>query len=572
MEEFQEIILAYLESENDSDQNFGDLIKYSQSKHNFDDRMELYEKLKMISSLIRNHHRSPDFYNRVKQIFIFFKNKIEQTFSNFELYDIFKNDSLVIFILYDIKMITIDKCNISQFYYYYFSPEIQKFIENDTKETIENELSQSQTNVLEEINKKTYVHNLIQNDLIEDFISYVNRFNISLEKTIIQNSTYEKNEFLIDKKPTFIEYAAFYGSIQIFQYLKLSNVRLKSSLWLYVIHSKNAELIHILEENKVKPPENSYEKCLEEAVKCHHNDIAKYIKDNLIDKNDDDYNSFAPYCYQYYNFSLFPREKVDIVYLFKYDYINIVNILLQMKGDINEIIDEISIPPLRFLLKNECFELYNFVSKQSIKKIDKYEFHLFDKLKEFIIPPSVTLIDEHAFEQCSISTITIPSSIIEIGKSAFQKCYSLNEINLLASITIIRKDTFRECFLITEITIPSSVKIIEEWAFQGCSSLKKLSFQKPSSLNSIGRYAFFSCISLSKISIPPSVVSIDVAAFEDCFALSILNFESPSSLKSIGFYSFSNCVSLSDFKIPPSVTFVGEHAFDGCHQSKCNIY
>lgn len=221
MEEFQEIILAYLESENDSDQNFGDLIKYSQSKHNFDDRMELYEKLKMISSLIRNHHRSPDFYNRVKQIFIFFKNKIEQTFSNFELYDIFKNDSLVIFILYDIKMITIDKCNISQFYYYYFSPEIQKFIENDTKETIENELSQSQTNVLEEINKKTYVHNLIQNDLIEDFISYVNRFNISLEKTIIQNSTYEKNEFLIDKKPTFIEYAAFYGSIQIFQYLKL---------------------------------------------------------------------------------------------------------------------------------------------------------------------------------------------------------------------------------------------------------------------------------------------------------------------------------------------------------------
>ena len=63
----------------------------------------------------------------------------------------------------------------------------------------------------------------------------------------------------------------------------------------------------------------------------------------------------------------------------------------------------------------------DFVSKQSIKKIDKYEFHLFDKLKEFIIPPSVTLIDEHAFEQCSVSKITIPSSIVKIGKSAFRK-------------------------------------------------------------------------------------------------------------------------------------------------------
>ena len=67
------------------------------------------------------------------------------------------------------------------------------------------------------------------------------------------------NSFILNRKSTsLIEYAAFYGSIQIFQFLKINNVRLEQSLWL-VIHSVNAELIHLLDYENVLPIGLSYD-------------------------------------------------------------------------------------------------------------------------------------------------------------------------------------------------------------------------------------------------------------------------------------------------------------------------
>ena len=108
---------------------------------------------------------------------------------------------------------------------------------------------------------------------------------------------------MIDKEPTLIEYASFFGSIQIIYYLKNCQVPLNFSLWSYTIHPNNAELIHFLEENEVKPvtiaqtkntnhwfsikngfikqtKNESFEDILIESIKCHQNDISNYIKEN----------------------------------------------------------------------------------------------------------------------------------------------------------------------------------------------------------------------------------------------------------------------------------------------------
>ena len=123
---------------------------------------------------------------------------------------------------------------------------------------------------------------MIRADSIDDFIIYVNRYNISLSSTI-NSSIFETNSFLLkNKKTTLIEYAAFFGSIQIFQYLRLNNVILSKRLWLYSIHGKNWELIHLLEECRVRPENGTFIKCLQESIKCHHNDIANYINDVYI--------------------------------------------------------------------------------------------------------------------------------------------------------------------------------------------------------------------------------------------------------------------------------------------------
>lgn len=83
----------------------------------------------------------------------------------------------------------------------------------------------------------SYLCQLIRDDLVDDFIVYINKNNLSLFRKI-EPSIFETNLFLIQKKPSLIEYATFYGSVQIFQYLRFSEVELDSSLWFYAIHSK----------------------------------------------------------------------------------------------------------------------------------------------------------------------------------------------------------------------------------------------------------------------------------------------------------------------------------------------
>ena len=51
--------------------------------------------------------------------------------------------------------------------------------------------------------------------------------------------------------------------------------------WLYAIHPNNPEMIELLEEYEICPDNESYLDCVVDAIKCHHNEIADLIKDNL---------------------------------------------------------------------------------------------------------------------------------------------------------------------------------------------------------------------------------------------------------------------------------------------------
>ena len=89
---------------------------------------------------------------------------------------------------------------------------------------------------------------------------------------ITERSIFETNPMLNEEDLTLVEYAAF-------KFLHLNGVELAPKLWIYEIHSKNAEMIHLLKSFQIPPPGNSYVKCLIESIKCHHNVIANYIKD-----------------------------------------------------------------------------------------------------------------------------------------------------------------------------------------------------------------------------------------------------------------------------------------------------
>ena len=75
-----------------------------------------------------------------------------------------------------------------------------------------------------------------------------------------------------------------------------------------------------------------------------------------------------------------------------------------------------------------------------------------NNVESFVIPEGVTIIGEHAFENCSLlSDITIPDTVPQIEKCAFFNCCSL-----------------------TDIIIPDSVTSICSEAFYGCSNLESM--------------------------------------------------------------------------------------------------
>ena len=74
---------------------------------------------------------------------------------------------------------------------------------------------------------------------------------MSLENEI-KKSNFETNQLVVDKSMIkLIEYALFYGSNDIIKYMEMKRAELTSGMWLYGIHSCNAELIKYLEDNHV---------------------------------------------------------------------------------------------------------------------------------------------------------------------------------------------------------------------------------------------------------------------------------------------------------------------------------
>ena len=192
---------------------------------------------------------------------------------------------------------------------------------------------------------ESYISKLIREDLVEDFIAHVNKFNIKRNSTIPQ-SIYETNTFLVKKQNevTLIEYAAFFGSIQIFTFLKYEGVKLTPSLWYCAIHGKNSELIHLLEENHVGlttdgEKEKIYKGCFKESIKCHHIEFADYFLSNFLQNEYESSSEAVTKSLEYYNFAFLQKEHINeksFCHLCNYDYYSLAhNILTRRDVDIN---------------------------------------------------------------------------------------------------------------------------------------------------------------------------------------------------------------------------------------------
>ncbi|MCD7902333.1 MAG: leucine-rich repeat protein, partial [Oscillospiraceae bacterium] len=88
------------------------------------------------------------------------------------------------------------------------------------------------------------------------------------------------------------------------------------------------------------------------------------------------------------------------------------------------------------------------------------------------------------------------------------------------------------------------------------------SYEIPTGVINIGKYAFQFCDNLTSVTIPTSVTSIEERAFSGCWNLAYIII--PNSVTSIGYAAFNYCDNLTSVTIPVSVTSIGYAAFSGC--------
>ena len=366
----QSIILEYI---NDEESNFNKLVQMFDNLEISNNINELKALLHLLVKIIDNHYHPPDFFNKIEQILLYFKDNLQQNFLKYELFNIFKSSKRILLFLIKNNILELDQsiANIMMTpkyynakYPHYFFIELKKFIQRRfiTKIEKENKIlladdsrNRNATEYFEENRKigqnDNFLEQLIRNDSIDEFVAYVNKTNMSL-RTCVKPSIFETNSFLLKNEVTLIDYSVFFGSYNILKYLQMNNVELTKSLWFYAIHGNNPDIIHFLEEFIPSKDNRFYVKCLNESIKCHHNDIANYIKNNLLtSENSASVDSYLAGI-KYYNYECFP-EKLDGFVIFtelcKYDYTYIVNFLLDNNLiDIN--LDKVTKKPIFLLI------------------------------------------------------------------------------------------------------------------------------------------------------------------------------------------------------------------------------
>lgn len=185
------------------------------------------------------------------------------------------------------------------------------------------------------------------------------------------------------------------------------------------------------------------------------------------------------------------------------------------------------------------------------------------------IPSGVTSIQDGCFENLTnLETVSLPSSLKEIGSFAFSGCRSLMYLGnnpdgtqFPNGLSIIGAYAFSGCRALEEAIIPDSCLIIKENAFER-SGVQSVKLGYGDNSISLGNEIFKSCADLSDAYIGQGAKSVPLGMFGNCVSLRRVKLE--DNIEKIGSYAFAGCRGLPYISLPLSVVEIGDYTFSNC--------
>ena len=90
---------------------------------------------------------------------------------------------------------------------------------------------------------------------------------------------------------------------------------------------------------------------------------------------------------------------------------------------------------------------------------------------------TVDVIGVGVFKGDTITSLTLPETVLELRSNAVSSCEKLASVTLPQSLVVINRMNFFSCNALSEVTIPAGVRYIGDTSFRFCDALRKITFE-----------------------------------------------------------------------------------------------